>query len=66
MTLIITRGKTYLAEVVSETKKVVWPTRQQLLEHSIVVVGAIVVALAIVAVIDYGLSYAVKYFISGV
>ncbi len=50
----------YLKDVVDEAKKVVWPTRQQLIEHSVIVIGALLVALAIVALLDFGLGYLVK------
>lgn len=58
--------KKYFQEVISESKKVVWPTRQHLTSSSITVIGSIIVTLAIVAAIDYGLVYIVKHFIVGV
>jgi len=56
----------FLSEVRSELSKVVWPTRQQLVEHSIVVIGALLVTLVVVAGIDYVLAYFVKKAILGV
>jgi len=62
----VQRAKRYIGHVIDEAKKVVWPTRQQLMEHSIVVIGALLVTLVIVAGIDYVLAYFVKRAILGV
>jgi len=57
--------KKYFQDVVSESKKVVWPTRQHLVSSSITVIGGMLVALLLVAAIDFGLVYLVKTFILG-
>jgi len=59
-------AKQFILDSVAEAKKVTWPNRKQLVEHSAVVVGAIIVALGIIALVDYCLSYIVRSYIFGV
>jgi preprotein translocase subunit SecE len=46
-----------------ELKKVVWPSRQVVTSHTIIVIVSIIVAMAVVAAIDYGLFSAVQWLI---
>jgi preprotein translocase subunit SecE len=62
----LSRVKSFVGESIDEAKKVVWPTRQQLMGHSIIVVGSVVVTLVAVAALDFGLAYIIKRFILGV
>lgn len=48
--------KKFVADVQSEMKKVTWPTREQLVESTNVVIGVTLVITAIVFVIDFGLK----------
>jgi len=62
----LSKVKSFIGESIDEAKKVVWPTRQQLMSHSIIVVGSVVVTLVVVAALDFGLAYIIKRFILGV
>jgi preprotein translocase subunit SecE len=44
----------FFREVVSELRKVIWPTRKELLTYTAVVIVFVTVMTAIVAVLDYG------------
>ena len=46
-----------------EFKKVIWPSRQEVISHTVVVIISIFVAMAIVAAIDYGLFSLVQMII---
>ena len=54
----------YIKEVIAELKKVTWPTKKEVFNHTIIVIVSSVVVMAAVAAIDYGLSYAVEYFVT--
>ncbi len=58
--------KQFILDSVAEAKKVTWPTKKQLFEHSVVVVGALVISLGIIAALDSGLSYLVQKYLLGV
>ena len=54
----------YFADVWSELKKVSWPSRKNVINHTVIVLLSSIIAMGIVAAIDFGLSYAVEYFVS--
>jgi preprotein translocase subunit SecE len=49
----------FLRQVVAELKKVVWPTREQLITYTIVVVVFVTVLALVVATMDFGFTKAV-------
>lgn len=51
----------FVREVVAELRKVIWPTRKELLTYTAVVVAFVTVMLAIVAGLDYGFAKAVLF-----
>ncbi|MFA5927620.1 MAG: preprotein translocase subunit SecE [Patescibacteria group bacterium] len=53
----------YVADSWSELKKVKWPSRQEVIYHTIIVVASIVAATAITALVDYGLSSLIQYIV---
>lgn len=53
---LIKRFTTFLKSVWSEMKKVTWPTRKELLQHTSVVMGIVLILSLIVYVIDVGLG----------
>lgn len=53
---LIKRAITFLKSVWSELKKVTWPTRKELLQHTSVVLGIVFILTLIVYVIDVGLG----------
>lgn len=50
----------FLRQVIAELKKVVTPTRKELLGFTAVVLGFVVVMMAIVSGLDYGFGYLVS------
>ncbi|QQG50013.1 MAG: preprotein translocase subunit SecE [Candidatus Berkelbacteria bacterium] len=46
----------YLKSTVEEGRKVVWPTRETVVRHTIMVVVSVAVAVLIFASLDYGLK----------
>ena len=51
----------FFREVVSELRKVIWPTRKELLTYTGVVIGFVTIMVAIVAVLDYGFAKAILF-----
>ena len=55
----------FLRQVVAELRKVVTPTRRELVTYTAVVLGFVVVMMAIVYVLDLGLSALVVFLFGG-
>lgn len=53
---MINKIKAYLQGVMTETKKVNWPSRQEIINHTLVVIIAIIILTIIFGTIDLGLS----------
>lgn len=51
----------FIREVVAELRKVIWPTRKELVTYAVVVVFFIAVLMAIIAGFDYGFASAVQW-----
>ncbi|MBE9498110.1 MULTISPECIES: preprotein translocase subunit SecE [Streptomyces] len=51
----------FYRQVIAELRKVVWPTRQQLSTYTSVVIVFVVIIIALVFVIDYGLTEVMKH-----
>jgi preprotein translocase subunit SecE len=51
----------FFREIVSELRKVIWPTRRELLTYTAVVIAFVTIMTAIVAVLDYGFAKAVLF-----
>jgi preprotein translocase subunit SecE len=58
---LISRIGRFIREVVAELRKVIWPTRKELLTYTAVVVVFLAVMLAIVAGLDYAFAQAVLF-----
>lgn len=54
----------YFGEVWKELSKVTWPSRKEVINHTIIVLVSSAIAVLIVGVIDLGLSKLVSYLIS--
>jgi len=52
---MIGKVSNYFVSAYEEMKKVVWPNRKEVTSHSIIVLASIVVSMAILAALDYGL-----------
>lgn len=60
------RRFTFFADVIGELRKVVWPTRQETLRLTLIVIGLCLVLGAVLGAIDYGFSELVaKVFLGG-
>ncbi|MEW2219916.1 preprotein translocase subunit SecE [Streptomyces sp. NPDC006990] len=51
----------FYRQIIAELRKVVWPTRQQLSTYTSVVIVFVVIIIALVFVIDYGLTEVMKH-----
>lgn len=51
----------FYRQIVAELRKVVWPTRQELMTYTSVVIVFVVVIIALVTVIDWGFNKVVAY-----
>ncbi len=54
----------YFSGIWGELKKVSWPSRRVVINHTAVVLASSLIAMGIVAAVDYGLTQAVEYFVS--
>lgn len=54
-----TKPRQFVREVVGELQKVAWPTRQEVISYSIVVLVSSIVIAAIIFVLDYAFTKAV-------
>ncbi len=54
---------TYLRESREELKKVVWPTRKETVQNSLLVVGISVGVAAFLGLIDFVLNYGLEQFL---
>lgn len=51
----------FVREVVAELRKVIWPTRKELVTYAVVVIVFIAVFMTIIAGFDYGFASAVQW-----
>jgi preprotein translocase subunit SecE len=55
----------FFREVVSELRKVIWPTRKELLTYTTIVIGFVTVMTAIVGLLDYGFGKGILWAFGG-
>lgn len=53
----------YIVESKAELKKVIWPTKKQTLNHTLMVIGISLAVAAFLGAIDYGLNRLLELFI---
>jgi len=53
----------FLKETRAELKKVNWPTREQTVQYTLVVIGVSVVVMAFLGALDYAFSWVLDKFI---
>ena len=53
---IFARFALFLRQVIAELRKVVWPTRKELITYTTVVIIFVIIVAAIVAVLDYAFT----------
>jgi preprotein translocase subunit SecE len=56
----LARLSTFYRQIIAELRKVVWPKRHDLVTYTTVVIVFVVIVIAIVTVIDWGFSEAVR------
>lgn len=54
----------FFGNVVSEMRKVSWPKRKELTRYTIIVLSTVVVMALFFAVVDLGISEAVRWFLA--
>jgi preprotein translocase subunit SecE len=54
----------YFNDIWKELSKVTWPTRKEVVSHTLIVLISCAVAVLVVAAIDQGLSTLISYLIS--
>ncbi|MEK7096344.1 MAG: preprotein translocase subunit SecE [Patescibacteria group bacterium] len=50
----------YFIESWGELSKVTWPTRKQIINHTVIVLASVIIAMGVTATLDYGLSSLVQ------
>jgi preprotein translocase subunit SecE len=55
----------FFREVVSELRKVIWPTRKELITYTTIVIGFVTVMTAIVGLLDYGFGKGILWVFGG-
>ncbi len=55
--------KNYFVTAYGEMKKVVWPSRTQAINHTIIVIASVAVVVIIFGLLDLSISKLVSYFI---
>lgn len=53
----------YFLGVWSELNKVTWPTRADVISHTVVVIVSVAVAVAVISALDFGLTKLVQYIV---
>ena len=60
-----TNLKKYFRDTVAELKKVIWPTKQQVINSTIAVLGAVLVVGIFIWVFDSGINYLISKWMFG-
>jgi preprotein translocase subunit SecE len=55
----------FFREVVSELRKVIWPTRKELITYTTIVIGFVTIMTAIVGLLDYGFGKGILWVFGG-
>ena len=53
----------YIVESKAELKKVIWPTKKQTVNHTLMVIGVSLAVAAFLGAVDYGLNQLLELFI---
>ena len=61
MSSVVERSRTFVDEVVTETKKITWPSREDLLESTRVVIVTVIILSIILGITDWMLGMAMKF-----
>ena len=61
---MIGKIKNYFTSSYDEMRKVIWPNRQEVTNHTVIVIVSIVVSMGFIAAIDYGLFNLIQILIN--
>ena len=64
MTQPIKFATDYLKGSYSELRKVIWPTREQAIQYTVIVIVSVLVIIGITSAVDYGLNAGLQHLIS--
>lgn len=62
---MITAIKTFFVGSYEEFKKVIWPSRKEVISHTIIVIVSTAIAMSFIAAIDFGLFNLVQILVQG-
>lgn len=60
---MLNKIKLYFQGVVTESKKIAWPSRQTIINHTLSVIALVIAAIIVFGAIDFGLSQVLEKFI---
>ena len=60
MVTIANKTKIYIKESVNELKKVVWPTKKETINHTLLVIGISAGIAIFLGLVDYGLTLGIE------
>lgn len=53
----------YLVGAWDELKRVSWPSRKDVLNHTVVVITSLIIAIGMTSAIDYGLTFLIQFLV---
>lgn len=62
---MITTIKNFFTGSFEEFKKVIWPSRKEVISHTIIVLMSIIVSMLIIMAVDYGLFTLIQKYLIG-
>lgn len=62
---MISKIKKFFIGSYEEFKKVIWPSRKEVISHTVIVLLSIIVSMSLIALIDYGLFSLVQSVLVG-
>jgi preprotein translocase subunit SecE len=64
MTIATNKLVNYIKESKAELKKVIWPTKKETIQHTLLVIGISLGVAAILGALDYVFSWGIEYIIN--
>lgn len=57
---MVQRIRTYFVSATAELSKVIWPSRREVVNHTLIIAVAVVVTIIFLGLVDYGLTILLK------
>lgn len=57
---MVQRIRTYFVSAAAELSKVIWPSRREVVNHTLIIAVAVVVTIIFLGLVDYGLTILLK------